>query len=395
MRLINDGFRICVAGHVGVGHVFSHSGFVQDDSLGFAALVRFIQERFGLNIVIESVTVADDTIKVVTSLGGVGVGKPRRGITPFEAKAIESASGDPIFSWRLALELFGRFYGNGMSEVAVAFIYALSESVVDSLRKAIPDFRCLKSDDDVSSDIVCGVNLEYEGIPLTLLLTVNGSRLGLGPCEDLEGNVYRGIKRRVLSSLRALRVPTIIVESKAYNPALRVEEESFVVRYNEEVDNPIVARSLKEALCELGFPFSVVNSAFPLTDRASIDRETRSFASRSLKTVRAISKAKTSRKKAILLGDLARLLSEDGGGIVFMSSSVNKVARAVGLMPGTGAVISISLPERYIREYKIPFITEKNVSDMVLVIRKALPKLWGRIEEAHRLLQVRCNRFGG
>ena len=48
---------ICIAGHIGVGHVFSHSGINQDDSQGFAAISRILCEHFGIRTVIKEVFV--------------------------------------------------------------------------------------------------------------------------------------------------------------------------------------------------------------------------------------------------------------------------------------------------------------------------------------------------
>ncbi|MCX8127338.1 MAG: hypothetical protein N3C62_01115 [Synergistetes bacterium] len=403
MNLIRAGFmlltkgspRICLAGHIGVGHVFSHSGFVQDDSLGFLTVVNFVKELFGLDIKLVGTSVDGDSIKVFTSYGGVGIGKPRRGLTPFEISALRKAGGDPLFVQRLALEIFGRFYGNGISESAVSFMYALSESILDSLNRAIPESKLLKCEDEISSDIVWGVNIDFWGVPLAILATVNGSKIGLGPCEDLEGNVYKGVKFRVLRSLRALKIPTIVVESKAFNPALSVDVPSFLVRYNEEVDNSAVALSLVDSLKELGYPFLFISKAFPLLSKPAIEVESKKFVSRLLRLVKAFYRVKTSKSKVLILGELAKLISEDAGGVSFMSSRVNKVARAVGLMPGTGAVISMCLPKGYIKEHKIPFVTEDDLAKMTQVVRKAVIRLWDRIEDAQRELNLKFKALGG
>lgn len=394
MRLIRNSNRICLAGHIGVGHLFSHSGFVQDDSLGFLTIVNLAQEFFGLNVELVGISADKDAIRVFTSYGGVGIGKPRRGLTPFEVKILSRLGGNPLFIQQMALEAFGRFYGNGVSESAVSFMYALSESILDSLSKAVPSSKVLRSSDDLSSDIVWGVNIDFNGVPLTLLATINGSRIGLGPCEDLEGNVYRGIKLRLLKSLKAVKVPTIVIESKAFNPALDVKEESFLVRYNKDVDNSAVALSLIDSLKELSFPFLFIDTAFPLVSKPTIELEGKRFLLRLSKLIKSLSKAKTSKGKATVLGELAKLVSEDAGGVVFMSSRVNRVARAVGLMPGTGAVISMCLSKKYIEEYKIPFVTEEDLSKMVQVIKRAVVKLWDNIDQAQREINLKFIGFG-
>ena len=41
-----------VVGHVGVGHVHSHSGFVQDDSVGFAVAAGLLQRAMPVDTAI-------------------------------------------------------------------------------------------------------------------------------------------------------------------------------------------------------------------------------------------------------------------------------------------------------------------------------------------------------
>jgi len=394
MLQIDKRGRLCVAGHIGVGHLFSHSGFVQDDSQGFLSVVKFAQEIFGIKIEIKEIQADKESIRVYTSCGGIGIGKPRRGLTPFEVNALKRVEGvNPLLIQRSALEVFGRFYGNGVSEGAVSFMYALAESLLDSLSKVIPESVILRAQDDICSDVVWGVNANLNGVPLTLVATINGSRMGLGPCEDLEGNVYRGIKYSLLKKLGGLRVPTIVVESKVFNPAIEVKEETFVVRYNADIDNSTVALSLREALKELSLPFLFIDNAFPLTSKPSIGLEMEKFISNLSKLVRFLSRVKSSKKKALLFGELAKLVSEDAGGVVFMSSKVNRLARAVGLMPGTGAVISTCVSKGYVDEYRIPFVDEEDIRRMVMVLKRAIFKLWDRIEEAKRELILKFRNF--
>jgi len=70
-------------------------------------------------------------------------------------------------------------------------------------------------------------------------------------------------KRGLIEKLGVLRSPTIVVESKAYMPALRVERETVLVRYNSSIDNVTVAKSLVATLKELGIDYLEIPTAFP------------------------------------------------------------------------------------------------------------------------------------
>jgi len=89
-----------LAGHAGVGHVHSHSGYVQDDSGGFVVVASILKKILGADTRVKAVDVSPDTnvIKVTTRDGGVGEASPRCGITPWEAELIQEVVGkDAVF----------------------------------------------------------------------------------------------------------------------------------------------------------------------------------------------------------------------------------------------------------------------------------------------------------
>ncbi|MDK2783022.1 MAG: hypothetical protein PWP49_1309 [Thermococcaceae archaeon] len=197
---------ICIAGHVGVGHVFSHSGFVQDDSQGFAVVGHMIKDLFKVRTKIESVDVDlnANVITIKTKDGGVGQGCPRRGITPFEAEMLKHLEGEEgLFPHYATLKVFGRFYGHGVSEVPVATEYAISTAVMDTFAKNIPEFYVARREDEIASDVIGGVKVKE--LSTAFLLTINGSKIGVGPVENLEGNVALPPKRGVMERLGVLR----------------------------------------------------------------------------------------------------------------------------------------------------------------------------------------------
>ena len=70
-----------VSGHAGAGHVHSHSGFIQDDSAGFAAIASLIGMAHPVDTAIKNVTVDVDTVEVHTGGGGTGRRCDTGGIT--------------------------------------------------------------------------------------------------------------------------------------------------------------------------------------------------------------------------------------------------------------------------------------------------------------------------
>jgi len=362
--------------------VFSHSGFVQDDSLGFAVVGSIVRDMFGVDTTIEEVDVDPEggTVAVKTRDGGVGVGRPRRGVTPFEAKLLESLRGeDGLLPHYLVLKAFGRVYGNGVTETPVAAEYAIASAVMDTFRRRVPGFRLAVRDDDVASDIVGAVRVEE--VSAVLMLSVNGSRIGVGPVEDLEGNVALPPKRGLMEELGVLRSPTIVVESKAYIPALRVEREIVLVRYNSSVDNVTVAKSLVAALKELGIDYLEIPTAFPL-ERGAMKRRVQEFAEKLTELAEKLKQADTARERAQILAELSKLISEDAGGIVFMSNTVHDIVRSAGLMPGTAAVISVAVPEEHVRTFRTVVATARDVEVLIRVVRKGIEILRENLQTA-------------
>jgi|Wag4MinimDraft_13_1082653.scaffolds.fasta_scaffold00920_2 hypothetical protein len=366
---------ICIAGHVGVGHVFSHSGFVQDDSQGFAVVGHMIKDLFKVRTKIESVDVDlnANVITIKTKDGGVGQGRPRRGITPFEAEMLKHLEGEEgLFPHYATLKVFGRFYGHGVSEVPVATEYAISTAVMDTFAKNIPEFYVARREDEIASDVIGGVKVKE--LSTAFLLTINGSKIGVGPVENLEGNVALPPKRGVMERLGVLRSPTIVVESKAYVPSLRVDRELFLVRYNQDVDNVTVAKSIISSLEEFGADYLEIPSAFPM-EKGAMEKSVREVAERIITHADKLKTLDSAIERAKIIAELVKILSEDVGGIIFMDNKLHDIVRAAGIMPGTAAVFSKVVPEEYIQKYKVVFTTKDDVGAMSKVLKRAIEVL--------------------
>ncbi len=372
---------ICIAGHAGVGHVFGHSGLVQDDSQGFALAASILCSLSGVSPEIAEVSVdaREHSLTVTTVSGGTGKGFPARGITPFETPLLESTAGEnACFPQRCAMKAFGRLYGHGVLEVPVAFEFAVAEALMDSLRKNLPGFLMMQRRTEQADDMIGGADIVMGKAPVTVMLTVNGSSRGTGPVENLEGNIPLDLKKTVMEELGVLKAPTIVVESKAWFPVLEgIEEETFLVRYNKSLDNAAVASCLEQALQEAGLPFRVIDSAFP-NEKGVMSKNTSAFTGRLSDLAKELDSSASSEEKCRLAAELSRLVTQDLGGIIFMDDDVHDIYRAAGTAPGTAAVLSVAVPASQVRDLVIPFATEENIRDMTTVITRACELLPGR-----------------
>lgn len=376
---------VCIAGHVGVGHVYSHAGFVQDDSQGFALASTLLCSQMNLEPVIEEVEVneKEHSFTVKVSGGGTGKGLPARGITPFEVELAKRIIGEnPCFPQRCVMKAFGRLYGHGVTEVPAALEYAIAEALLDSFDRQFDSFLLMRRDSEEADDIVGGMKLDIGTCYAVVMITINGSKAGIGPVEDLEGNVPLDFKKEFMKKLGVLKVPTIIAESKAFVPTLDgIESETFLVRYNAEIDNTVVGKSLEKALDEVGAAWKSSDSAFPFPG-GQMARETKAFADRLISLSRSFGEASSSAEKSRIAREICSFVSQDLGGVIFMSNDVNDIYRSAGLDPGTSAVLSIVVPKTYIEKHVIPFSTDENVRVMREVVIRACRLITENYEQA-------------
>src|SRR5699024_3578623 len=135
--------------------------------------------------------------------GGIGHTSVRRGITPHEAEMIENIlNKDAIYSQRIVLNTLGRIYGQGVMEVPVALQGAISLALIDTFQQKWTQ-EVFVVGEDISSNYgkILGSVIDIKGIPVSVLLTMNASLGGIGPIEDLEGNVMLGKKGQLIKKL--------------------------------------------------------------------------------------------------------------------------------------------------------------------------------------------------
>lgn len=379
-----------IAGHVGVGHVHSHSSFVQDDSAGFALVASLLRDLFQVDTRVKKVCgdPALGSITVETWGGGLGKSYANRGLTPMEVALLARAENeDGIFTQKLALQVFGRMYGQGVTETPVALQGAVALAVMDTLIRQAPDrFQVTTGKLPGRIDQMADIVVNFRGIPLSLLLTINGSDGGIGPDEDYEGNTAWGEKGAVMEKVGMTRIPTIVVESKAYVPSIQdIKNPTFLFRAEQEIDNMSVAESLVYAAQKLNIPHLLVTDSLPQV-KGQLAGATAAFADRLIDLANSLKTVDSAADKVQIIAQLAKLISEDAGGVSFMSNSIQEKVRSAGMVPGTSAVISLLVPQAYRDYWKIPMIDEHDLMQYRQIILEAILHLAESKEKAYREL---------
>ncbi|NDV23789.1 hypothetical protein [Desulfovibrio sp. JC022] len=383
-----------ISGHAGVGHVHSHCGFVQDDSAGFATAIEIIKKAYpaDTSIAETSVDVLSGEVTVTTTDGGTGKATARRSFTPHEATLVTSAKGlDATYSQSVAFQVFGRIYGQGVLEGPVAFQAACCLAVMDTFEKKFPG-SFIRGNEDMPNKIggCIGTRLLIDEVPVSVMALVNANEGGLGPDEDLEGNIALGDKGRAMKDLGLDRLPTIILESKAYVPSLcaGIDHDRMWVRINAEADNQYVYDALISGAEGAGLPYIHSDAAYP-RHTGELKDAVQALGKRITEIGETFTNAATSAEKVKLISELALIVSQDAGGVTFMSAHMHDQVGGGGIMPGTSAVLSMAVSEKYINEWKIPAFNADDSVCYMNLIRHALPVLASNAEKAQAQLEER------
>lgn len=370
-----------VVGHVGVGHVHSHNSFVQDDSAGFAVVASLMREALEVDTRIKKVLgdPITGTIMIETYGGGVGKTFARRGITPSEADLLNRAvNEDGIYTQSAAVKTFGRMYGQGVMETPVALQGAIALAVLDSFYKKAPDkVHITMGKYEGRIDKMASAVINIGGIDISLLLNINGSEGGVGPDEDNEGNTALGEKAEIMKAVGLDSIPTIIVESKANIPAIgdKISQPTFMFRAQEKIDDITVANALVYAAEHLEVPYILSTDVLPQVS-GQLAKATADFADRMITLGEELKKVNYSADKVRIIAEMAKLISEDAGGISFMSNNLHEEVRGVGIVPGTSAVISLLVPVMYKNYWKIPMLDASDIDGYRKIILYAISKMF-------------------
>ncbi|MBN1506556.1 MAG: hypothetical protein JW955_06910 [Sedimentisphaerales bacterium] len=386
-----SGAKLAIAGHAGIGHTLCPGGLIQDDSLGFSVAAAIIRDVLGADTRVASAVADPDTniITVTTVDGGTADASPRCGVTPSEARLIGDVAGrDALLCQTLAVEALGRVYGQGVLETSAALQAALANAVIDTFRRKAPDrFQATTEDLPTNDGHIGGLSTELEGVSASVLAIVNGSSSGIGPNEDLEGNVALGSKRDLMERLGMLRCPTIVLEGKAYSPALsgELKEITFLVRVQKDLDNIVVAEALRDAALDLGYPVIYLDDAFPRNEGV-LRRKTVDVAERIAAAAARLGQSERGADKVLASAELARLVGQEVGGVSFMTNRLHDVVRQCGLMPGTSAVLSMLVTKDYLAHWKMPVLEQEDIDRMKDIVHAAIPRIASRLHEANDVL---------
>ncbi|MDT8378996.1 MAG: hypothetical protein RQ739_08905 [Desulfotignum sp.] len=378
-----------VSGHAGAGHVHSHSGFIQDDSAGFAAVSSLIGMAYPVDTIIQNVSIESDTVEVHTCGGGTGRATARRGFTPYESELVKRAIGlDGLYSQAAAFRSMGRIYGQGVMEVPVALQTAICLAVINTFSRRYPD-DIITSGEGIKGNVgACmGAVIDVDGLCVAAMAVLNATEGGLGPVEDLEGNLNFLQKGQLMKKIGLDVVPTIVLETKAYIPSVSdtLDEDHFWIRYNREFDNPAVGKALITAAQNLGLPLLHSDTAYPRYSGEML-KTTNEFAVRIIEIAEKIKSARTASEKVSLVGELSLLVSQDAGGITYMTDRVHENFAGAGIIPGMTAVLSMTVSKKNIDRYKIPEFTANDNGHYLDIIVNALRILSEDLENAQSYL---------
>lgn len=387
-----NGCRAGLAGHVGVAHAYSHSGFMQDDALGFATLLDILSQARPMNLRIAEIQCSDgEHIVVRTGDGGTGTARARRGVSPFELRMMQRAAGQSVpTAQHLTSQIFGRIYGQGVNDVAATFELALCRAQMDTVRRCWPE-PTLYDDDDTpeSCGSFLGGGIQIDGEPVSWLLCINASEGGTGPNEDSEGIIPIGNKGRLMKKMKADAQPFITIESKAFAPDLSSphEKSTVFIRWNREWDNPVVARALSEAAKNSSMPSRTEDTAYPRNGKLQEDAE--HIGSIVADLGNRYRTARNAAEKVTVTSQLALVVSEHIGGSIFMTDTIYRKAGGGGLWPGQSAMISLISTEAFARKMKTMVATEDEVKVLASVVLQGMKNLLKNLEEARHWIAER------
>ena len=227
------------------------------------------------------------------------------------------------------------------------------------------------------------------------LLTINAAAEGLGPVEDSEGIVPIGNKGRLMQELGIASAPFIVLESKAYSPG---PSDSLVsttpwIRWNNDIDNPVVGDCLVRAARQLGYEPQIHATAYARR-KGEMQEATGHMGKKICQLGQAYAKAASSMTKVRIAGELADLLVHEVGGTSFMSNCIHEVAGGGGLWPGQAAVLSMLVSHHEYEKVGTIITGNKDISVLADICMTALQMLAERIPEAQRFINQRMPSIG-
>ena len=380
----NEKGIVAIAGHVGCGHCHSLNNQVQDDSAGLSVVLKLFKEATGTTLKVKEFIFEPNKVIAVLENGGIGFGIARRKITKHEQIMIKRIIGKEVINTHtMVLEQFGRIYGQGVTETPVAVQTALANAALNSFLINFPEnFSGVIETVPGNYGNIVGTVLDIDGIPVSVLGTVNATIGGIGPNEDLEGNSPNYSKKEIIEKLGMDKLPTIVVEamiSSGFSKGLT--ENTYFVRGDEEDDNPYVVEAIKSACSTLNLPIRHHLTGMKRTKDA-LRTNTKNVGEKIKSLGENLSKAETSEEKVNIIAELALVVSQDCGGISFMSNSLHEEIGGAGMIKKTSAVINLVVTEEYSQENPIPFLTDKELTEYLAITVETVKEIIKNLEEA-------------
>lgn len=178
-------------------------------------------------------------------------------------------------------------------------------------------------------------------------------------------------------------LPTIVIEAMIYSAAYSkdLDQGSFLVKSDSEADNEFVAASIVYAANILGFPV-LRDSQSMARIAGALEQKTQQLGGKISALGKSLGQAQYSREKVGILAELAELVSQDGGGISFMSNSLHNIVGGAGVMQGAGAVINYVVPQAYYDNNIIPSLTVNELCKYAALTKQAFKELYKVLPEA-------------
>lgn len=379
---------IGIAGHVGCGHAHSLNQQIQDDSVGLAVVLSLFKEATGLSLKIKEITYDENKVTVILENGGQGYGIARRGISKQEKKMINRMIGlEVINTHTMVLEQFGRIYGQGVLETPVAVQTALANAALNSFEVNLPkQFKSVKEDIRGNYGNIVGTVLNMDGIDVSVLGTINATIGGIGPNEDLEGNSPYYSKKEIIENLGMDKIPTIIVESMVSSSSSEgLMENTYFVRADEEDDNIVVLNAILKACKDLKYPVKHQVGGMKRT-KDLLRNNTKKVGESIIELGEKLKNAETSEEKVNIIAELALVVSQDCGGISFMSNNIHEELGGAGMIKKVSAVINLIVTPEYAKENPIPFLTEKECKEYVKITKRAVKNIYANLDAAMKII---------
>ncbi len=380
---------IGIAGHVGCGHAHSLNNQVQDDSVGLAVVLSLFKEATNISLKIKEFVFEGNRVTAILESGGKGYGIARRGISTQEQKMINEMVGSEVINTHtLVLEHFGRIYGQGVLETPVAVQTAIANAALNTFVVNFPEqFQSVVEDVADNYGNIVGTVLDMDGIDVSVLGTVNATIGGIGPNEDLEGNSPNYSKKQIIESLALDKIPTLIIEamvSSSFSEGLK--ENTFFVRADEEDDNIEVLNATIKACKDLNYPVKHHVGGMKRTVGA-LRTNTQKVGEKVIDLGEKLKVAETSEDKVNIIAELALVVSQDCGGISFMTNELHEEIGGAGMIKRTSAVLNLVVTPDYPLTNPIPFLTEKECEDYVNITKETVKNIYKNLEVATKIVQ--------